>query len=679
MRLKSFNPLIITHLLSVLTGFVVVISLFSILDPFIVILWSVLTITGIIAVLKNRSELLNPLLRFILALTLVFFIIFINIEKNWQIVLAFVLVILLGIKSLELKKQRDVFQITGLSVLGIGVASFLRFDLMLGIFLLLVLILSIVLMLWQHIVDSVDTKLFDEKKWFYLFVKFSFLTSFLICVFILPLSFFFFFLLPRSFTPLFKGQSGFSVVKTGFSSKMSPGQMSEIVLSEEVAFRVKIDPKPENPRNLYWVGAVLWGTDGVDWVTANPDQPDFKPFSGKDMTTASYISQTITLPAKDEPFLFSLWRPEKVELLRGVQYFRDGTLKLSYPINIPIRYTVYSSDKISDQGITINEKRSGLFVPQNLDNRVKELSKDIKGDLTDSFEIARKIEIYLKKPPFKYSLKSPPGYDSGQSLSDFLIATKTGYCELYASSMTILLRLSGIPARVVIGYRGAEYNPMGEYWVVREKSAHAWVQAYIKGMGWINFDPTPSGLLGDSQIIDLALRSLQENREISDNRRIWDWLQWQWANVIIDLTPQKQRLLWREAGVKIGAVFQKDFKKWSFSLEKIKIDIKKVMIFLLFVFALFLLIYFFKSKGAIFLKFRKPEHSLRRKAISRLIKSAPVKGKFFNPGMEYVYLEWWKTNYPEKYEKICDLYYLQRYGEKPSRELDEELKRILVR
>ncbi len=681
MRINIFNPLIVTHIFSVLIGLIVIISLYSILDPFIVILWSGLTLIGVISVLKGRFELLNPILRFILALMLVFFVIIINVEKNWQVVLAFVLVVLLGIKSLELKKQRDVFQITGLAVLGIGVASFLRFDLMLGIFLLLVLVFSIILMLWQHIVDSVDTKLFSEKKWFNLFVKFSFSTSFLICLFILPLSFFFFFLLPRSFTPLFKGQSGFNVTKTGFSSKMSPGQMSEIVLSEEVAFRVKIEPKPENPKNLYWLGATLWGTDGVDWVPANPDPPEFKPFSGKNPPTSNAIvSQTITLPAKDEPFLFSLWYPVRVDLLRGIQYFRDGTLKLNYPINIPIRYIVYSSERVNDTGITLNEKKSGLFIPKNLDDKVSELAMELKGDSVDPLEIARKIEIYLKKPPFKYSLKSPVGFESGQTLSDFLIKTKTGYCELYAASMTILLRMSGIPARVAVGYRGAEYNPIGEYWVVREKSSHAWVQAYIQGKGWMNFDPTPSGLLGDSQIIDPILRSLQENMEISDNRRIWDWLQWQWTNVIIDLTPEKQRVLWREAGARVGKVFQEsDFRRWNFSVEKIKINFKDIMIFALFFMISFFIIYFFKRKGIVFFKFRNHENSLRRKAISRLIRTTPVKGKYFYPGREYVYLNWWKTNHPEKYEKICELYYLQRYGANPSGETDEELKKMLVR
>jgi len=679
MKVKAFNPLIITHLFSVLTGFIVIISLMSILEPLIVVLWSCLTITGIIAILKNRSEILSPVLRFILALTLVIFVIILNIEKNWQIVLAFILVVLLGVKSLELKKQRDVFQITGLAVLGIGVASFLRFDLIIGVYLLLILVLSIILMLWQHIVDSVEAKFFNEKKWFYLFVKFSFLTSLIICILILPLSFFFFFLLPRSFTPLFKGQSGFNVVKTGFSSKMSPGQLSEIILSDDVAFRAKIEPQPENSKNLYWIGAILWGTDGIDWYPDPPDNPDFIPFSLKNIPVNSLISQTITMPAKDESYLFSLWHPVRVELLKGVQYFRDGTLKLSYPINIPVRYTVYSSEQFNQLNITPNERKSGLIIPPNIHENIKKLAGEIRGESADDLEIAQKIQIYLKKPPFKYSLKSPPGYASGQNLSDFLLETKTGYCELYASAMTILLRLSGVPARVAVGYKGAEYNPMGEYWLVREKFAHAWTQAYIKDKGWINFDPTPSGLFGDSQIIDPYLINLQQSsQEISETRRIWDWLQWQWANVIIDLTPEKQMLIWRETGLKIGKIFQRDFKEWNVSFEKVRINIKNIIVFLFFLAIAGILIYFFKKRNEFFsIKSTSADAKLRKKAILRLMAGTPVKGKFFKPGQEIIYLKWWKDNKPEHYYKICDLYYLQRYGERPTTEKDKELQEII--
>ena len=76
------------------------------------------------------------------------------------------------------------------------------------------------------------------------------------------------------------------------------------------------------------------------------------------------------------------------------------------------------------------------------------------------------------------------------SVDDFLFNTRRGFCEHFASAFTMLARAAGIPARVVTGYQGGEYNPMGGYLLIRQSDAHAWSEVWLEGRGWVRVDPT---------------------------------------------------------------------------------------------------------------------------------------------------------------------------------------------
>ena len=93
---------------------------------------------------------------------------------------------------------------------------------------------------------------------------------------------------------------------------------------------------------------------------------------------------------------------------------------------------------------------------------------------------------------YRYSLelKGRPG--SADPLAVFLFESRAGHCEYFATAMAVMLRQTGIPARLVNGFRTGEYNALGDAWVVRQYDAHSWVEAYFKPYGWIEFDPTPA-------------------------------------------------------------------------------------------------------------------------------------------------------------------------------------------
>src|ERR1039457_5975328 len=102
--------------------------------------------------------------------------------------------------------------------------------------------------------------------------------------------------------------------------------------------------------------------------------------------------------------------------------------------------------------------------------------------------IAERALSYFREQGFVYTLEPPLlGRDS---VDEFLFGSKSGFCEHYASSFVFLMRAAGVPARVVTGYQGGDINPVDGYMIVRQSDAHAWAEVWLKGRGWVRFDPT---------------------------------------------------------------------------------------------------------------------------------------------------------------------------------------------
>jgi hypothetical protein len=137
---------------------------------------------------------------------------------------------------------------------------------------------------------------------------------------------------------------------------------------------------------------------------------------------------------------------------------------------------------------------------------------------------------YLRSNAFTYSLKGLP--ISKNPLEDFLFETKSGNCEFFASALAVMLRLNNIPARLVGGYRGGHYNDVGQYYLVPQKYAHAWVEAYIKPKGWIRLDPTPS-------MLDTAA-SLASGVSFEKFTILIDTLNYYWYVLVINYNLEKQ-------------------------------------------------------------------------------------------------------------------------------------------
>src|SRR6202012_986360 len=118
----------------------------------------------------------------------------------------------------------------------------------------------------------------------------------------------------------------------------------------------------------------------------------------------------------------------------------------------------------------------------------RELARQLRLAHADDWDLVLGVLEIFSKQPFFYTLNPPPlGNDS---VDEFLFDTKRGFCGHYASAFAVLMRDAGVPTRVVTGYQGGTYNRFGNYWIVRQREAHAWDEVWIAARGWVRVDPT---------------------------------------------------------------------------------------------------------------------------------------------------------------------------------------------
>ena len=136
------------------------------------------------------------------------------------------------------------------------------------------------------------------------------------------------------------------------------------------------------------------------------------------------------------------------------------------------------------------------------------------------------------------------------AVDQFLFVDKRGYCEQFSSSFVVLMRAAGIPARVVGGYAGAEYNPVGEYWIVRRSDAHAWAEVWSDGRGWVRVDPTAA--VAPERVFDTIEDRAATGDLLASLQPMWDvgdWMLNGWNEFVLGFNADRQRALFRPFGL----------------------------------------------------------------------------------------------------------------------------------
>ncbi len=298
----------------------------------------------------------------------------------------------------------------------------------------------------------------------------------------LPIMLVLFFLFPRISGPLWNLGVDNSTGQTGLSDNITPGSISNLIRSRAVAFRVDFDQDAPPPRQRYWRGPVLWHTDGNRWTRTTALQ-------AKQITYQSLsppVSYQVTLEPSPNNWLYALDLPEILP--------PEATLLPDFQItakdirNRRHRYSMTSRLEYHTGPLSRRERQLGLQVPDNITPRMRDLVSQWRSESTTDRELVNHALRFFRTELFYYTLTPPL---MGENPSDqFLFESRRGFCEHYATSFTSLMRVAGIPSRVVTGYQGGELNPLGNYLIVRQSDAHAWSEVWLEESGWTRVDPT---------------------------------------------------------------------------------------------------------------------------------------------------------------------------------------------
>ena len=204
---------------------------------------------------------------------------------------------------------------------------------------------------------------------------------------------------------------------------------------------------------------------------------------------------------KDSPnIIFGAYRPETVFFPTStIKIDPYATLRAPYQIPEGSAYSVISSlpnaspAQLRSAGTVYPEEIADRYTqlpPTGLE-RTRALASRLTEGTTNPYDAVLKMNQYLKET-YPYDLSIPPQMEEMDAVEYFLFEQKRGYCEQFSSSLAVMARSLGIPARVATGYAPGEYNPFTGYYDVRASDAHAWVEVYFPGYGWSTFDPTPS-------------------------------------------------------------------------------------------------------------------------------------------------------------------------------------------
>ena len=298
-----------------------------------------------------------------------------------------------------------------------------------------------------------------------------------------PLLLVLFLLFPRIQGPLWGLPKDAYAGATGLSDTMTPGAISQLIGSDQIAFRVSFQgaPPPKNAR--YWRGPVLWDFDGHTWSSKRGrvhGPARFTPLG----PPVTYI---VTLEPHDRRWLFALDLPSS--LPPNSRASGDYQLLADKPVRQRLRYTVSSHTRYRfGEAIDDEQRERGLRLPEGSNPRATELARRWHDTLESPPAVVGEALKMFREQPFVYTL-NPPLLE-GQAVDGFLFGSRRGFCEHYAGAFVFLMRAAGIPARVVTGYQGGEPNPLGDYTMVRQSDAHAWAEVWLDGQGWVRVDPT---------------------------------------------------------------------------------------------------------------------------------------------------------------------------------------------
>jgi transglutaminase-like putative cysteine protease len=343
-----------------------------------------------------------------------------------------------------------------------------------------------------------------------------------------------------------------SQASSGLNDEMSPGDVSELSLSSAVAFRVKFDGAMPVARERYWRGPVLHDFDGRTW------RRPMTPFLRQRVEPAGPLYRyRVTVEAHQRHWVFPLdvivsksGGPRTMSTSDFQLVTRDAVATLS-----SFDLQSATSWRVTDE-LPHAMRTADTLLPADRNPRTIALAKRMLAQAGSPEAFVQAVLAKFRDEEYFYTLE-PPRLEL-DSVDDFLFNTRRGFCEHFASAFTVMARAAGIPARVVTGYQGGDYNPMGDYLVVRQSDAHAWSEVWFERRGWVRVDPTAA--IAPERIesgLDAAMpdeepvpdRLVRRSEILAQIRFAWDAANTFWNDQVVSFGQDQQRWLLQRFGI----------------------------------------------------------------------------------------------------------------------------------
>ncbi len=485
------------------------------------------------------------------------------------------------IKALELNTRKDFFQLILLGVFLVACAFIFNQSVWFAgaAFTLVMLNLSLLLLFFAPKLSVTDG------------VKLN-LSQLLLS---LPFAIMMFLFFPR-LEPFWQMPSAKSA-KTGLGNEVKPGDIASLALSDELAFRVDFFGDAPSTSIMYWRAMTLPVYDGRSWQRFgnNRRQGNQNINSGVGLlpansytTTGQFYQYQVIAEASFQRWLFGLDVAQVSQ--RDIYQLNDFSLIAEKPITKTIAYNVTSYWQSPLELNMSARKRSRLTqVPNDANPQLVNYARELQGLYSAPEDIINHVLKHFAVQEYYYTLK-PPRL-TNNSLDEFFFESKSGFCEHYASTFAFIMRAAGIPSRLVTGYLGAEYNPQGNYYSVYQYDAHAWVEVWLSGTGWVRVDPTAS--VSPDRITRGLSQTLAEEKSALSNEFFSRWsssllfnqiklqiqaIDYQWTRLVVGYSIEKQSKflndllgqgkLWKTAAIFIVTLISIITIFWIFSLRK---------------------------------------------------------------------------------------------------------------
>lgn len=370
-----------------------------------------------------------------------------------------------------------------------------------------------------------------------------------------------FVLFPRV-APLWGVPSDAMSGRSGLSASMQVGTMANLALDSSVAMRIRFDGPAPRQSALYFRGPVLSTFDGREWRPLRSLFPPRMQPAADLQVQGEPVRYQVTLEANNRPWLLVLDATPTAPTVSG--YTPSMTADLQWvterPMSDLVRYSAQSYTAFR-HGPTrlVAGLQDYLELPAGFNPRTRQLAAEMRSDpryaRADAATLVAAILERLRTGGYTYTLE--PGVYGTHTADEFWFDRKAGFCEHIASSFVLLARALDIPARIVTGYQGGESNSVDGFWTVRQSDAHAWAEVWIAGQGWTRVDPTSAVAPGRTgtllrleaprNVFAQALNTVSP-RFALNLRALWDAANNRWNQWVLNYSQSKQLNLLRNLG-----------------------------------------------------------------------------------------------------------------------------------